>query len=318
MYQKINELVENIEKKIVGKRNVVKKIVMALLCNGHVLIEDVPGIGKTQLVLALADSVNGKFNRIQLTPDVMPSDILGFTMIDPQTKEFVYRKGAAMCNFLLADEINRAAPKAQSSLLEVMEERQISMDGVIHRLPLPFLTFATQNPIESYGTYHLPEAQMDRFLMRISIGYPSAADEAKILGVKREEHAKLDAVWTIEDVIYFQKVVEEVKVEDSITDYIIRVIRETRADEHVTLGVSPRGGIALYKAAKANAFMEGRDYVTPNDIRAIASDVLGHRIILSSKGKTIYKQAGNYVEDILNKLDVTSVKEDDYLWLEGK
>ena len=181
MNKKIEALVANIEKVIVGKQSTVLKIVTAMLCGGHVLIEDVPGVGKTQLVSALARSVDGKFNRIQLTPDVMPSDIVGFSMINQVTRQLEYKEGAAMCNFLLADEINRASPKSQSSLLEIMEEHQISIDGVTHILPTPFMTLATQNPVETYGTYHLPEAQMDRFIMKISMGYPAYEDELKIM-----------------------------------------------------------------------------------------------------------------------------------------
>ena len=181
MNNAIEKLAENIEKVIVGKREVIENVIAAMLCDGHILLEDVPGVGKTQLVSALAKSVDGKFNRIQLTPDIMPSDIVGFSMLDKETGEFQYRSGAAMCNFLLADEINRASPKAQSSLLEVMEEHQISLDGKTFELPKPFMTLATQNPVETYGTYHLPEAQMDRFIIKISIGYPAKSDELEIL-----------------------------------------------------------------------------------------------------------------------------------------
>ena len=212
MENKINLLVENIEKVIVGKRSVIVEVIAAMLSGGHVLIEDVPGVGKTKLVAALAKSVDGKFNRIQLTPDIMPSDIIGFSMLNSETHIFEYREGAAMCNFLLADEINRASPKAQSSLLEVMEEFQISLDGKTHKLPSPFMTLATQNPVETYGTYHLPEAQMDRFIMRVSMGYPTNAEEIEILGRMEFENPidKISAVVSLEEITEYQKKVTEV------------------------------------------------------------------------------------------------------------
>ncbi|MEG0354798.1 MAG: MoxR family ATPase [Lachnospiraceae bacterium] len=309
MNAKINQLVGNIEKNIKGKQSVILKVIIAMLCDGHVLIEDVPGIGKTQLILALAKSVNGRFSRVQLTPDIMPSDILGFTMIDPKTKEFVYHPGVAICNFLLADEINRASPKAQSSLLEIMEERQITLDGQTHPLPSPFITFATQNPVENHGTYHLPEAQMDRFLMRLSIGYPSRKDEMEILELHQVKNQALPAVWELSDIAELQKQVEKVGMQEGVKAYMMNLVQETRTSEYVTLGVSPRGSIALYKASKAVAFLAGRNYVTPNDIRAIAVDVLAHRIILSAKGRTTFIHSTTYVQDVLERLSVTVTAE---------
>lgn len=291
MNKKIEALVENIERVIVGKQETVLKIVTAMLCGGHVLIEDVPGVGKTQLVSALAKSVDGKFNRIQLTPDVMPSDIVGFSMIDQLTRELEYKEGAAMCNFLLADEINRASPKSQSSLLEIMEEHQISIDGVTHVLPTPFMTLATQNPVETYGTYHLPEAQMDRFIMKISMGYPAYEDELKIMenGENAVSAKDLQAVMTTADIAVLMEEAQRVSTAPSIRRYILDIVTATRSSEYIRLGVSPRGSIALLRASKSYAFVMGRDYVVPDDVKAVMGEVLAHRLMLSPKGKSAFE-----------------------------
>ena len=300
MNKQIEELVVNIEKIIVGKRSAIIKVISAMLAEGHILIEDVPGVGKTRLVAALANSVDGQFNRIQLTPDIMPSDIVGFSMIDPKTREMEYRNGAAMCNFLLADEINRASPKTQSSLLEVMEEHQISLDGKTMALPSPFMVMATQNPVETYGTYHLPEAQMDRFLMKISMGYPAPEEELDI--ITRSENPefmeKLPAVMTIDDVNKHIAAAKEVRCTDSIKEYIVALLNATRNSPLVKLGASPRGGIALLKASKAYAYTQGRDYVVPDDVRAVMSSVLSHRLMLSPKGKSAYPDQESVMEEI--------------------
>lgn len=290
MNEQIKQLADNIEQVIVGKREAVIKIITAMLCGGHVLIEDVPGVGKTQLVSALARSVDGKFNRIQLTPDVMPSDIVGFSMVNQQTKELEYKEGAAMCNFLLADEINRASPKSQSSLLEVMEEHQISIDGKTHTLPVPFMTLATQNPVETYGTYHLPEAQMDRFIMKISMGYPAYEDELQIMenGESMKSAKDLDAVMSTEEIEKLIKQAAEVNAAPSIRKYILDIVTATRNSDYLRLGVSPRGSIALLRASKAYAFVMGRNYVTPDDVKAVMTDVLAHRLMLSPKGKSAF------------------------------
>lgn len=291
MNQEIEKLIRTIGTVIVGKEDVIAKVTAGLLCGGHILIEDVPGVGKTQLAAALSRSVGGSFNRIQLTPDVMPSDITGFSMVNQTTFALEYRAGAAMCNFLLADEINRASPKVQSALLEVMEEHQISIDGVTHKLPQPFMVLATQNPVETYGTYHLPEAQMDRFFMRISMGYPTEEEELQILS-RTEKSNPLsnikEAALCPEDILRLQHTVEEVFVSDPVKRYILAIIGATRGLDTLTLGASPRGSIALYKAAKANAFLASRDYVLPDDVKAMAEAVLAHRLILSPKGKTLY------------------------------
>ncbi|MGN0654286.1 MAG: AAA family ATPase [Oscillospiraceae bacterium] len=306
MENKINLLIENIEKVIVGKRNVIVEVIAAMLSGGHILIEDVPGVGKTKLVAALAKSVDGKFNRIQLTPDIMPSDIVGFSMLNSDTKLFEYREGAAMCNFLLADEINRASPKAQSSLLEVMEEFQISLDGKTHALPRPFMTLATQNPVETYGTYHLPEAQMDRFLMRVSMGYPTVSDEIEILGRMEFENPidNLSAVVSLDEIISYQNEVTRVRTSPEIKNYIMAIVTETRKSDDIKLGVSPRGSLALHKAAKAYAFINQRDYVIPDDVKKMAVPVLSHRIMLSQKGKAAYSTQQNVIASILGTVTV--------------
>ena len=307
MNQDIQKLTESIGSVIVGKEQVIRCVIAGMLCRGHILIEDVPGVGKTQLAAALSRSIGGSFNRIQLTPDVMPSDITGFSMVNQNTFALEYRAGAAMCNFLLADEINRASPKVQSALLEVMEEHQISIDGETHRLPEPFMVLATQNPVETYGTYHLPEAQMDRFFMRISMGYPTEAEEMQILS-RTEHHNPLEnitaAVLHPEDIIKLQAEAAQIFVSDPVKQYILRIVAATRTHEALTLGASPRGSIALYKAAKANAFLAGRNYALPDDVKSMAESVLAHRLILSPKGKSQLADARAVVKQVLASVPV--------------
>ena len=310
MNKNINLLAASIGKVIVGKDDTVLKLISALLCEGHVLLEVVPGVGKTQLITALSRSIGGSFNRIQLTPDVMPSDIAGFTMLDSTTGEFVYRDGAVMCNFLLADEINRASPKVQSALLEAMEERQISLDGVTHALPKPFLVMATQNPVETYGTFHLPEAQMDRFFMKLSMGYPSPEEEVKILE-RTEMHNPISNIeapaMTVDDIIAMQDEVRRIRVTDQIKSYIVNIVASTRNDRNTVLGISPRGSIALYKAAKAFAYIYEREYVTPDDVKLAAVPVLAHRIILSPQGKTEFSTNEAYIQSRLDSEPVPAM-----------
>lgn len=311
MNKKIRLLADSIGKVIVGKEDTVIRLISAMLCEGHVLLEDVPGVGKTQLITALSRSVGGKFKRIQLTPDVMPSDIAGFTMPDAKTGEFVYHDGAVMCNFLLADEINRASPKVQSALLEAMEERQISMDGVTHPLPKPFLVMATQNPVETYGTFHLPEAQMDRFFMKLSMGYPDAEEEMRILE-RTEMYNPIEniaeAALTVDEIVEMQQAVREIRVSEAVKRYVVDIVGFTRSDRNAALGISPRGSIALYKAAKAFAYIYERDYVTPDDVKKIAVSVLAHRIILSPQGKSEFGTNEAYVEAILSTLSVPAME----------
>lgn len=307
MNNNISKLAGSVGRVIVGKKETVINLIAALLCEGHVLLEDVPGVGKTQLITALSRSIGGKFNRIQLTPDVMPSDIAGFTMLDSNKGEFVYRDGAVMCNFLLADEINRASPKVQSALLEAMEERQISLDGVTHKLPRPFLVMATQNPVETYGTFHLPEAQMDRFFMKLSMGYPSVEEEMQIL--ERTENNNpivniTEPVMTVDDIAFMQEEVKKVRVTNEVKEYIVNIVASTRQDRNTILGISPRGSIALFKAAKAYAYIYDREYVTPDDVKNVAVYVLAHRIILSPQGKTAFGTGEAYIENLLRNCNV--------------
>lgn len=306
MNEKIQLLTENIEKVIIGKRTPILQAITALLTEGHVLVEDVPGVGKTQLAAALSKSVNGVFSRVQMTPDIMPSDITGFSMLNRETGDFDFRKGAAFCNFLLADEINRASPKAQSSLLEVMEEHQVSADGETYALPKPFMVLATQNPVETYGTYHLPEAQMDRFAMKISMGYPTAEEEISILDRNEYENPinSISAVLTTEDIVSLQEQVKQVRAAENVKKYIISIVAASRGDEGIRLGISPRGSIALYKAAKAWAFINGRDYITPQDVKDCGVCTLAHRIMLSPKGKSMYLTPEAALKKLLNSVPV--------------
>lgn len=305
----IENLTNSIKNVIVGKDEVIDKLIISLLCGGHILIQDVPGVGKTKLVSALSNAVNGKFNRIQLTPDIMPSDIVGFSIVNQKTLEFEYKEGVAMCNFLLADEINRASPKAQSSLLEIMEEHQISLDGVTHKLPNPFMVLATQNPIETYGTYHLPEAQMDRFFMRLSMGYPSPKEELLILerSIDKNSNKSLNntlSVVTLEDIINMKNDVLSIEVSEKVKQYIIDIANTTRNDNRLSLGVSPRGSIALYKGCMARAYTQNRNYVIPDDVKYLAESILAHRIILSAKGKTEFEDTSKYINEALKRVSV--------------
>ena len=303
---KINALISNIEKIIVGKRNTIELVVSAMLAGGHVLIEDVPGVGKTQLVSALASSCRGEFGRLQMTPDIMPTDITGFSMINTITKEIEFKKGATFCNFLLADEINRSSPKSQSALLEVMEEKQVSIDGNTYELPSPFMVLATQNPIETFGTYHLPEAQMDRFIIKLSIGYPSKREELDIL-LRNENNIQpnqLSQVISCDDIVEFSEKVNNVYCSESIREYIVNITEATRNADFIKLGVSPRGSIAMYKMAKAYAFVKGRDYVLPDDVKVLAPYVFSHRIMLTSKGKSAMSDNEQAIREVLNQVMV--------------
>lgn len=304
--EKIMDLINNIEKIIVGKRSSIELVVAAMLAGGHVLIEDVPGVGKTQLVSALASSCEGEFGRIQMTPDIMPTDIVGFTMIDNVTHENQFRKGAAFCNFLLADEINRSSPKSQSALLEVMEEKQVSLDGNTYELPKPFMVLATQNPVETFGTYHLPEAQMDRFLIKISLGYPSKQEEMDIL-MRNEQNIQsknLTPVISCEEIEELAEKIKDVFCSKPIQEYIVNIVETTRKVDFIKLGVSPRGSIAMYKMAKALAFVRGRDYIVPDDVKELAPYVFSHRIMLSPKGKSVVSGNEEAIEKIVKNVEV--------------
>lgn len=297
MNPKIEQLINNIENVILGKRAVIEKVVCAMLCGGHVLIEDVPGVGKTLLAQTLAKSVSGSFGRIQFTPDLMPSDVVGYTVIDQKTGVEEYRSGAVMCNFLLADEINRTSPKVQSALLEAMEELQISVDGKTHALPEPFMTLATQNPIETYGTYHLPEAQLDRFLMRLSIGYPDRSAELQMLD-KMPHDIDVSPVMTLEEITQLRGMISKITVSEQVKAYILMIVGATRNRQEIKLGASPRASIALYKAVQAMAFMNNRSFATPDDVKYLASAVLSHRIILAA-GQSSFLTPEQIIEKIL-------------------
>ncbi|MBR1530276.1 MAG: MoxR family ATPase [Oscillospiraceae bacterium] len=307
MQKDVQGILQSVGKVIVGKDETVLQAVIAMLCGGHVLLEDVPGVGKTQLAAALSRSVGGEFHRIQLTPDIMPSDITGYSVVNRKDGSLEYRPGAAVCNFLLADEINRASPKVQSALLEIMEEHQISLDGQTHILPSPFMVIATQNPVETYGTYHLPEAQMDRFFMKISMGYPTLSEELAILERNGEGNPITnitEAVLSTDQVSLLQQKVNTVQVSDPVKNYILALVRATRESDLSALGVSPRGSIACYKAVRAAAFVHGRSFATPDDVKELAVPVLSHRILLSPKGRNSLGSPEALVRQILETLPV--------------
>lgn len=283
----IMNIIRNIEKVMVGKRNVAELSVVALLAEGHVLLEDVPGVGKTMMVRTLAKSVGATFKRIQFTPDLLPSDVTGVSIYNPKEMEFQFRPGPIMGNIILADEINRTSPKTQAALLEGMEESSITVDGITHKLEKPFFVMATQNPIEYEGTYPLPEAQLDRFLLKMEMGYPTADEEMEVLSRVQSSSPieELQPVITLEELRKLQKEVKTIVVDDTLKRYIVDIANETRTNEDVYLGASPRGSIALMKAAQAYAFMNGRDYCIPDDIQYLAPYVFSHRIILKSEAK---------------------------------
>jgi MoxR-like ATPase len=292
-------LIGNIERVIVGKQYAISLVMATLACRGHVLIEDVPGVGKTSLVASLAKSVDGSFKRIQFTPDIMPSDITGYSAFSPKTGDFEYRAGAVMSQFVLADEINRTSPKTQSSLLEVMEENQVTIDGETHPVPSPFMVLATQNPVEYLGTYALPEAQLDRFFMKISLGYPDSKDETKMLERFKHGTPEISPVATGEEIMQIQALVEEVYARQDINDFIVDVTSFTRNHEDVQLGASPRASLCLYKAAQAWALYNSRDYVIPDDVIEMTPHVLGHRILMRQEAGIKKITADDVLEDAL-------------------
>jgi MoxR-like ATPase len=302
----IEEILLNIEKVMIGKRNVAELSLIALLAEGHVLLEDVPGVGKTMMVRALAKSVNANFRRIQFTPDLLPSDVTGISIYNPKEMEFQFRPGPLMGNIILADEINRTSPKTQSALLEGMEEASVTIDGVTHRLQKPFFVMATQNPIEYEGTYPLPEAQLDRFLLKMKMGYPEVDEEIEVLNraQKVPPIEDLYPVIDLEGLIALQKEIKEVYVDQTIKRYIVDIVNLTRNFSGVYLGASPRGSIALMKAAQAYAFMYGRDYILPDDIQYLAPFVLSHRIILKSEAKFEGISAEEVVTRVIARIPV--------------
>ncbi len=307
--QCLKRVLRNVEKVIVGKRRAIELALVALACRGHVLIEDVPGVGKTSLVSALAKSVNCSFKRIQFTPDIMPSDITGFSAFSPKTGEFEYRPGAVMSQFILADEINRTSPKTQSSLLEVMEENQVTVDGLTYSVPLPFIVLATQNPVEYLGTYPLPEAQLDRFFMKISLGYPDPGDENKMLNRFKDTNPmnELKPVAEGADIIEIQKLTEKIFVNQAISRYIVAVVQSTRKQEDVMLGASPRASLCLYKASQAWALLNERDYVTPDDVILMAPYILEHRILVRQEARLRKVFPSDIVARVLSQTDAEKI-----------
>lgn len=300
MHQIIQKVIVNIENVMIGKREEIILCLVALLAGGHVLLEDVPGVGKTMMVRALAKSINAKFKRIQFTPDLMPSDVTGISIYNPKELQFEYRPGPIMGNIVLADEINRTSPKTQSALLEGLEEGNITVDGTTMPLPKPFFVMATQNPIEYEGTYPLPEAQLDRFLLKMKMGYPSPAEEMGMLDKFASEHPidQLQAVISTQEVTQLQKSVQNTFVNEVIKKYIIDIVNRTRNHPSIYLGVSPRGSVALMKAAQAYAFILGRDFVIPDDVKYLTPYVLAHRIILNSESRF----RGTSTEEVLKEL----------------
>ena len=283
----LKNILYNVEKVIVGKRDAIELIINALACMGHVLIEDVPGVGKTSMASALAKSLDCSFRRIQFTPDIMPSDVTGFSVYDPKTAEFVFKPGAVVAQFLLADEINRTSPKTQSSLLEAMDERQVTVDGQTYQMPAPFMVIATQNPIEHLGTFALPEAQLDRFFMKITLGYPQANEESRMLGRFQSFNPlkELQPIAAAEQIVAVQQLVWNVHVEMSLKDYIVEIVRFTRSQDEVNLGASPRASLALFRSAQARALYLGRDFITPDDVVAMAPYILSHRLRIRQEAK---------------------------------
>jgi len=299
-------VIANIERVIVGKRLTVELAVIGLLSRGHLLIEDVPGVGKTMLARSLARSLNCSFGRIQFTPDMLPSDVTGVSIFNQATRTFEYQPGPLMAQIVLTDEINRATPKTQAALLEAMEERQITVDGVTHPLPVPFMVMATQNPVEYEGTFALPEAQLDRFLMRIRLGYPELSEEIEVMDRQQFRHPILDltAVSSAEELIEAQEAIKSIHVAPAVKEYIVRLVQHTREHNHTSLGASPRGSLTLYRTGQARAALRARDYVLPDDIKAVAGAVLAHRLILSPGARLRDITAEEIVEELLDKLPV--------------
>ena len=303
-------LIENVERVIIGKQDVIELVAIGLLSQGHLLIEDVPGVGKTMLARALSRSLGCKFRRIQFTPDMLPSDVTGVSIFNQKTREFEFRPGPILAQIVLTDEINRATPKTQAALLEAMEELQVTVDGVTYPLPRPFLVLATQNPIEYEGTFPLPEAQLDRFLMRIRLGYPNQDDEIAILDSQQYVHplTKIEQVVETDALRAAQEKLKDVYVDPLVKRYIVEIITQTRRHPDVYLGASPRGSLALYRTGQARAAMEGRDYVLPDDIKALATPTLAHRLIISPSARLRDVTGETMMREILTTLPVPGAR----------
>lgn len=305
-----NQVISNVERVIIGKHREVELALIALLCQGHVLIEDVPGTGKTMLARAFAKSLGCSFRRIQFTPDMLPSDVTGTSIFNQQSREFEFRPGPIIAQVVLTDEINRATPKTQSALLEAMEERQVTVDGVTYAMPLPFLVLATQNPIEYEGTFPLPEAQLDRFMMRIHLGYPNAQEEVQMLESQQRVHPidQVRQVITAQELITAQQAIREIYVDRLIKEYIVSIVEATRRHPDVYLGASPRGSLALVKTTQAKAAMRGRDFVAPDDVKELADATLAHRLILSPAARLKKVDARGIVNEIINSVPVPGAR----------
>jgi MoxR-like ATPase len=306
----VEKVTANVEKVIIGKREEIHLTLIALLCEGHLLIEDVPGVGKTMLARSISKSIGCVFRRIQFTPDMLPSDVTGVSVYNQKTGEFEFRPGPVMAQIVLTDEINRATPKTQSALLEAMEERQVTVDGVTYPMAEPFLVLATQNPIEYEGTFPLPEAQVDRFMMRITLGYPSPANEMLMLDSQRVSHPvqSLEQVVSVEELLAAQAAVKRVYVDDLIKEYIVALTNATRKHPDVYLGASPRGSLALYKTGRARAAIQGRDYVIPDDIKALAEPTLAHRLIISPSARIKNVDPRALIQETLNNVPVPGAR----------
>lgn len=306
MQAHIKMIQSNIAKVIVGKSEVIELLTVAMLAEGHVLLEDMPGLGKTVMAKSLAKSVNGVFQRIQFTPDLLPSDVTGLSIYNQKAGEFQFRKGPVFCHLLLADEINRATPRTQSSLLEAMEERQVTIDGQTHTLEQPFLVLATQNPVETQGTFPLPEAQLDRFLMKIAMGYPSQEEEVAILNRMEAENpiTALEGVVTVAQVKQLQAEARQIMVHDCIKTYIVNLVNATRDHSHIVAGASPRATLALMRASKALAYIRGRDYVKPDDVKYLAPFVLEHRLVMDHAYTLKGEAQGNIMAELLKTVPV--------------
>lgn len=301
-----NILIENLEKVIVGKRNVIEMMIVGLLCQGHILIEDVPGVGKTVLARSLAKSLGVSFNRLQFTPDMLPSDVTGVSVFNQVSRDFEFRPGPIFAQIVLVDEINRATPKTQSALLEAMEERQVTVDGITHQLPRPFMVAATQNPIEYEGTFPLPEAQLDRFLLRVRMGYPSMSDEVNIMEMQQIQHP-YDSINSVVSEVELLNEIEAIKkifVSEPVKKYIVDLVSQTRHNDDLYLGASPRGSIALFRTGQALAFLRGRNFVLPDDIKHMATYVLSHRVIVSPASRLRELSSSKIIEEILESIPV--------------
>ncbi len=306
----VSKIADNVERVIMGKRHAIEQTLLALLCEGHLLIEDVPGLGKTMLARAIARSIGSQFSRIQFTPDMLPSDVTGVSVFNQKNQEFEFRPGPIFAQIVLADEINRATPKTQAALLEAMEERQVTVDGETYRLARPFLVLATQNPIEYEGTFPLPEAQIDRFIMRIRLGYPERKHEIAILDSQRDHHPieDLQQVVSVAELQAAQEAVKTVYVDEQIKQYIVALTTATRQHEDVYLGASPRGSLALFKTARAYAAAQGRDFVLPDDVKALASATLAHRLIISPSARIKNVDPATVIQETLNTVPIPGAR----------